>query len=83
MREIRSYGSVRGVVGDRDPYRDPSTEFAPVQAGPLGEAIRNSLEIGSVRPNLPLAGAQPQIGFVPAAEFHAGSGASTLRYTFI
>ena len=23
MREIRSYGSVRGVVGDRYPYRDP------------------------------------------------------------
>jgi hypothetical protein len=22
MREIRSYGSVRGVVGDRYPYRD-------------------------------------------------------------
>ena len=24
MREIRSYGSVRGVAGDRYPYRDPS-----------------------------------------------------------
>jgi hypothetical protein len=23
MREIRSYGSVRGVAGDRYPYRDP------------------------------------------------------------
>ena len=24
MREIRSYGSVRGVPGNRHPYRDPT-----------------------------------------------------------
>jgi len=30
MREIRSYGSVRGVAGDRYPYRDPSkTRMSP------------------------------------------------------
>jgi hypothetical protein len=27
MREIRSYGSVRGVVGDRYPYRDSQNLF--------------------------------------------------------
>jgi len=29
MREIRSYGSVRGVAGDRYPYRDPSNGLRP------------------------------------------------------
>jgi len=27
MREIRSYGSVRGVAGDRYPYRDRSKTY--------------------------------------------------------
>jgi hypothetical protein len=31
MRECRTYGSVRGVPGDRHPYRD-SEEHAPVTA---------------------------------------------------
>ena len=26
MREIRSYGSVRGVPGNRHPYRDPTSQ---------------------------------------------------------
>ena len=30
MREIRSYGSVRGVVGDRYPYRDSQKLAAEV-----------------------------------------------------
>jgi hypothetical protein len=29
MREIRSYGSARGVVGDRYPYRDPPSPPQP------------------------------------------------------
>ena len=27
MRETRSYGSVRGVPGDRHPYRDPARDL--------------------------------------------------------
>jgi hypothetical protein len=35
MREIRSYGSVRGVAGDRYPYRDPHHDFSrPPAPGP-------------------------------------------------
>jgi hypothetical protein len=37
MREIRSYGSVRGVVGDRYPYRD-SQFFFGSSVGPSGRA---------------------------------------------
>jgi hypothetical protein len=29
MRESRSYGSARGVAGDRYPYRDPQTFRTP------------------------------------------------------
>jgi hypothetical protein len=28
MRETRSYGSVRGVLGNRPPYRDPTKDVA-------------------------------------------------------
>ena len=37
MREIRSYGSVRGASGDRCPYRDPS--LLPAPAPPCLEAL--------------------------------------------
>ena len=33
MREIRSYGSVRGVAGDRYPYRDPTKLFLSAEVG--------------------------------------------------
>jgi len=33
MREIRQYGSVRGVVGDPYPYRDPQFLIGPNPGG--------------------------------------------------
>ena len=41
MREIRSYGSVRGVAGDRYPYRDSYFLFAALGFA-LGEYIVRS-----------------------------------------
>ena len=35
MREIRPYGSVRGVAGDRYPYRDPQKKSGPPFERPL------------------------------------------------
>ena len=32
MREIRSYGSVRGALGDQSPYRDGNFSFSQVPA---------------------------------------------------
>ena len=40
MREIRSYGSVRGVVGDRYPYRD-SLNAAVVIGRPMTMPVRS------------------------------------------
>jgi len=40
MREIRSYGSVRGVVGDCYPYRDSQSGF-----GFVGETSRHGWNI--------------------------------------
>ena len=37
MRENRTYGSVRGVPGDRRPYRDPDN---PRPAAPEGESTK-------------------------------------------
>ena len=46
MREIRSYGSVRGVVGNRYPYRDlPVFRFRVC----AGDAISISVECSSRR----------------------------------
>jgi hypothetical protein len=36
MREIRPYGSVRGVAGDRYPYRDSQTGSGGPRAAKLG-----------------------------------------------
>ncbi len=41
MREIRSYGSVRGVAGDRYPYRDL---FFSCSAELAGAAVVGALE---------------------------------------
>jgi len=35
MRESRSYGSVRGVAGDRYPYRDPLARIPGAVIRPL------------------------------------------------
>jgi hypothetical protein len=45
MRESRSYGSARGVAGDRYPYRDPSFSPAPDSASPkpVQAAVPNTL----------------------------------------
>jgi len=37
MRESRSYGSVRGVAGDRYPYRDPQNLFFARATGRAGQ----------------------------------------------
>jgi hypothetical protein len=38
MRESRSYGSVRGVAGDRYPYRDSQNSFFGVETVVLSPA---------------------------------------------
>jgi hypothetical protein len=48
MREIRSYGSVRGVAGDRYPYRDwefvaQGLEAVEILDGPAVQALRLGL----------------------------------------
>ena len=60
MREIRSYGSVRGVVGNRYPYRDCPKSSLPG----IGESqwtlsfflvrFLNSFFFSTVRPALPI-----------------------------
>jgi hypothetical protein len=62
MREIRPYGSVRGVSGDWHPYRDPSTEprgsgsapapsrtRAPAHSAHLSDLIGTRTRLGSFR----------------------------------
>ena len=52
MREIRSYGSVRGVPGNRHPYRDPSKRIntsKPLQPALL---LEYTAEAGCVERNL-------------------------------
>jgi len=45
MRESRSYGSVRGVAGDRYPYRDSYFLFAALR---LARRVRPT--VGRLRP---------------------------------
>lgn len=40
MREIRSYGSVRGVAGDRYPYRDSACQPAQRAGTGRGSSYR-------------------------------------------
>ena len=45
MREIRQYGSVRGVAGNRYPYRDSQkAEPAPPAEPPYSDDNRNRLQ---------------------------------------
>ena len=37
MREICTYGSVRGVAGDRHPYRDPLIEYVRLMVVRCGD----------------------------------------------
>ena len=46
MRESRSYGSVRGVAGDRYPYRDPHFANATGKRPPAIHENREPLKIG-------------------------------------
>ena len=51
MRENRSYGSVRGVAGDRYPYRDPpesTTGERSCGSGGRADAPAGRLRAGSV-----------------------------------
>ena len=53
MREIRSYGSVRGVAGDRYPYRDSpkrlkTPRLAPAILTPAERSQSLAPEIGFV-----------------------------------
>ena len=48
MREIRSYGSVRGVAGDRYPYRD--SQETQAQPQPAADAPSKPAEIASKTP---------------------------------
>ena len=49
MREIRPYGSVRGVPGDRHPYRDPSN---PVSTLEPAQRVPSHRGEASPEPNL-------------------------------
>jgi len=49
MREIRSYGSVRGVAGDRYPYRDPSKKQCGARKGLLFFSRAQSAQSAQMR----------------------------------
>src|ERR1035441_20377 len=73
MREIRSYGSVRGVVGDRYPYRDSQNPRMPARTTRIGFATQKAKTQAT---NFSLSQSQPKARL---AELRAGCYATNAQ----